>query len=232
MPKHRRQWRSQLTRAEEGRGWVFFALYVLAFPFLMGLVQRSFGGELPVAEASVIYYLLSVTLVFLVFWSFLKNGFYLLLDWLPENLFAFVTGLVGGEILTFLANLIPLPVQNPNLMSYPEQYYFAPAATVFILVVLMPLVEEPLFRGVLFTTARSYSKVLGYVLSVGVYALYCAAQFVYAYGMLDLRYLLLMIQYVPMALALTWCYDRGGSIWSAIALHMAFNGFTLLSALG
>ena len=66
MPKHRRQWRSQLTRAEEGRGWVFFALYVLAFPFLMGLVQRSFGGELPVAEASVIYYLLSVTLVFLV----------------------------------------------------------------------------------------------------------------------------------------------------------------------
>ena len=228
----RRPWRPQLTRAELGRGWVFFALYVFLFPWLMGWVQRSYQGEFPVAEANVVYYLVIVALTFLVLWSYLRHGFRLLLDWLPENLFAFVTGLVGGEILTFLANLIPLPVQNPNLMSYPEQYYFAPAATVFILVVLMPLVEEPLFRGVLFTTARSYSKVLGYVLSVGVYALYCAAQFAYAYGMLDLRYLLLMIQYVPMALALTWCYDRGGSIWSAIALHMAFNGFTLLSALG
>ena len=227
----RRPWRPQLTRAELGRGWVFFALYVFLFPWLMGWVQRSYQGEFPVAEANVVYYLIIVALTFVVLWSYLKLSFRLLLDWLPENLFAFVTGLVGGEILTFLANLIPLPVQNPNLISYPEQYYFAPAATILILVVLMPLVEEVFFRGLLFTTVRSYSRALGYVLSVAVYAFYCAAQFVYAYGMLDLRYLLLMIQYVPMALALTWCYDRGGSIWSAIALHMVFNGFTLLSAL-
>lgn len=227
----RRPWRPQLTRAELGRGWVFFALYVFLFPWLMGWVQRSYQGEFPVAEANVVYYLIIVALTFVVLWSYLKLSFRLLLDWLPENLFAFVTGLVGGGILTFLANLIPLPVQNPNLMSYPEQYYFAPAATILILVVLMPLVEEVFFRGLLFTTVRSYSRALGYVLSVAVYAFYCAAQFVYAYGMLDLRYLLLMIQYVPMALALTWCYDRGGSIWSAIALHMVFNGFTLLSAL-
>ena len=139
MPKHRRQWRSQLTRAEEGRGWVFFALYVLAFPFLMGLVQRSFGGELPVAEASVIYYLLSVTLVFLVFWSFLKNGFYLLLDWLPENLFAFGTGLVGAGALHFLVMRLPYPVENPNVYNYLEQYAMSPAATVVIVVVLMPI---------------------------------------------------------------------------------------------
>lgn len=161
MPKHRRQWRSQLTRAEEGRGWVFFALYVLAFPFLMGLVQRSFGGELPVAEASVIYYLLSVTLVFLVFWSFLKNGFYLLLDWLPENLFAFGTGLVGAGALHFLVMRLPYPVENPNAYNYLEQYAMSPAATVVIVVVLMPIVEEALFRGLLFGAVRRYSPGAG-----------------------------------------------------------------------
>ena len=59
----RRPWRPQLTRAELGRGWVFFALYVFLFPWLMGWVQRSFHGELPVAEANVVYYLLSATLV-------------------------------------------------------------------------------------------------------------------------------------------------------------------------
>ena len=64
-----------------------------------------------------------------------------------------------------------------------------------------------------------------------LYSFYCAVQFVYAFGTLDLRYLRLMIQYAPMALALAWCYDRGGSIWSAVALHMAINGFTLLGAL-
>lgn len=142
----RRPWRPQLTRAELGRGWVFFALYVFLFPWLMGWVQRSYQGEFPVAQANVVYYLIIAALTFLVLWSYLKLSFRLLLDWLPENLFAFVTGLAGGEVLTFLANLIPLPVQNPNLMSYPEQYYFAPAATVLILVVLMPLVEE-VFSG-------------------------------------------------------------------------------------
>lgn len=227
----RRPWRPQLTRAEQGRGWVFFALYVFLFPWLMGWVQRSYQGEFPVAEANVVYYLIIAALTFLVFWSYLRHGFRLLLDWLPENLFTLITGLAGGELLRLLVSLIPLPVEDPNLTIYPEQFAFAPAATVFILVVLIPLVEEPLFRGVLFTTARNYSRVLGYVLSVGVYALYCAAQFVYIYGELDLRYLLLTVQYLPVALGLTWCYDRGGSIWSAIALHMLFNGFTLVGAL-
>ena len=33
MPtRQRRPWRPQMTKAEMGRGWVFFALYVLVFP--------------------------------------------------------------------------------------------------------------------------------------------------------------------------------------------------------
>ena len=229
--RQRRPWRPQLTRAEMGRGWVFFALYVLLFPWVMGWVQRSFHGELPIAEANVVYYLLCGTLVFLVFWTFLKHGFHMLLDWLPENLFAFGTGLVGWAVLAFLAGLIPLPVQNPNLVSYPEQFALAPKATVVILVVLMPIVEEPLFRGLLFGTSRKYSRILGYVLSTLVYAVYCVWQFVYAYGEVDFRYLLLLVEYLPMSLALTWCYDNGGSIWSPIALHMVINTVTLVRAL-
>ena len=72
---------------------------------------------------------------------------------------------------------------------------------------------------------------MGYVLSTLVYAVYCVWQFVYAYGEVDFRYLLLFLQYVPMSLALTWCYDNGGSIWSPIALHMVINTVTLVRAL-
>ena len=80
----------------------------------------GFHGELPVAEANVVYYLLAATLVFLVFWTFLRHGFDLLLDWLPENLFAFGTGLVGAGVLHLLVMLIPLPVQNPNRRATPS----------------------------------------------------------------------------------------------------------------
>ena len=231
MPtRQRRPWRPQMTKAEMDRGWVFFALYVLVFPWVMGWVQRAFQGALPVAEANVVYYLLSAVLVFLVFWTFLKHGFHLLLDWLPENLFAFVTGLITAGVLHFLVMRIPLPVENPNSLSYPEQFALAPAATVVILVVLMPVVEETLFRGLLFGSSRRYSRALGYVLSTLVYAVYCVWQFVFTYGQVDFRYLLLFVQYLPMSLALTWCYDNGGSIWSPIALHAVINAFTLFFA--
>lgn len=226
----RRPWRPQLTRTETARGWVFFALYLLVFPWAMGLVQRAFQGLLPVAQSSVAYYLLSAALVFLVFWSFLCHGFSLLLDWLPENLFAFATGLAAAGVLHLLAARIPLPVENPNSLSYPEQFALAPFSTVVILAVLMPVVEETLFRGLLFGATRRYSRALGYVLSTLVYAVYCVWQFVFTYGQVDFRYLLLFVQYLPMSLALTWCYDNGGSIWSPIALHAVINAFTLFFA--
>lgn len=226
----RKQWRARLTRSEQGRGWVFFCLYFFLFPFLMAWVQRSFGGEWPVAEANVVYYLLLAVLVFLLLWSFLKQGYFLLLDWLPENLFGILTGLAGAGALHLLVMSLPYPVDNPNNANYAAEYFFAPGATVVILVVLMPLVEEVLFRGLLFGSLRGYSRPLAYLLSVLLYSLYSVWQFAFAYGTLDLRYLLLMAQYLPMALALTWCYDMGGSIWSPVILHAVLNAFTLYQA--
>ena len=110
MGSQHRHWRPQLTSSESYRGWVFFALYLFVFPRLMGFLQKTLGEhwQLLPAEYSVIYYLLSVTLVVLVFWSFLRNGADILLDWLPENLFAFGSGLVGAVALTLLVNLIQI----------------------------------------------------------------------------------------------------------------------------
>ena len=228
-PRH--PWPAQFTRGELFRGWVFFALYLTVFPALMGTVQRFSMEELPVAETNVVYYLLCAVMAFLVFWTFLRKGFDLLLDRLPENLFAFAVGLVAAVGLWFLIRLIPLPVINPNTMSYPEQFALSPAATVVILVVLMPMVEEVLFRGMLFGNARRYSRVFAYVLAVPVYAVYCVWQFIFTWEGVDLRYLLLFLRYLPMSIACTWAYDRGGSVWSAISLHTLFNAFSLALAL-
>lgn len=228
----RRVWRPQLTRAEFGRGWVFFALYVLVFPRLMGMLQRAAGENwslLP-AESGLLYYLVVVTLVFLVFWSFLKNAFYILLDYLPENLFALATGTLGAAVLTLLTSLIPLPVEDPFPLIYADQFAYFPQATFLILVILTPIAEEVLFRGLMFGSLRKYSRPLGYVVTVILYALYVVQAYAFTPGAMDLRYLLLALRYLPMSLALTWCYDNGGSIWSPIVLHMVLSGFQLLGA--
>lgn len=232
MTSRHRHWRPQLTRSEFYRGWVFFALYILVFPRLMGALQKALGErwQLLPAEYGLIYYLLAVTLVVLVFWSFLYHGVHILLDWLPENLFAFATGLAGAGVFHFLASRIPLPVEDPFYPLYAEQFAYFPGATVLILVVLTPIVEEVLFRGLMFGSLRKYSRSLGYVVSILVYAFYVAQQYAFTPGNVDLRYLLLMVRYLPMAAALTWSYDNGGSVWTPIFLRMALNGFQLFAA--
>lgn len=231
----KRQWKAHFTPSEFCRGWVFFALYLLVFPLLMGwlqmLLSQRFQFFLQAPEFSLIYYFLLLCATLLLFWSFLRQGFDILLDDLPENLTAFLAGLVGGGVLQVLFSLLPLPVEDPNPASYAESFFLAPVATVAVLVLLMPIMEEVLFRGLLFGSLRRYSRGLAFAVSILGYDLFCVFPLAWTPLGFDPAYLLLLLRYLPMSAALTWCYDKGGSIWSAIALHMALNGLILAMAL-
>lgn len=228
------RWRPRMTDAERRRGWVFFALYVLVFPRFTGWVQRLVSGDAEplVPEANLVYYGILFLLTLAVFWTFLRHGFSLLLDWLPENLFAIVTGAAGALVLRPLVGLIPLPVENPIYTDWPAEYAANAVATAVVVVVLIPVVEEVLFRGLVFGALRKRSRLLAYVVTVLGYALACAWQFIFRPETgVDLRYLLLTVEYLPMSLALAWCYDNGGSIWGAAVLHMALNAAQLILTL-
>lgn len=220
-----------MSRDQFVRGWAFFAVYLLAFPTLMGWAQRQLADRwdlLPSeAEVSLVYYLLVAAAVFLVFRRFLRDDFSRLLDFLPENLLAMLTGLAAALVLTLLAGRIPLPVANPAPLSDAQQLAQAPPAAWLILAVFAPIVEETLFRGLLFGSARPYSRGLAWALSAAGFCLFKVWPMAVLPSGWDPRYLLLAVQYLPMALGLTWCYDRGGSVWSAIVLHAVMNGIYL-----
>lgn len=224
-----RRWRPQLTREEQIRGLIFFALYFLVFPVLkMGveaLFDRLFGLYLSEAMSAAVYYYIMGVLTMVVFWSFLKNALSIFVDFLPENLLGIGVGLAGGVLLQLLVHRLPWPVENPNNISWAEQYSYSYGATIIIVVLLMPVIEEVLFRGLVFGSLRRYSRVMAWTASVVLFMLYSVWTFAVAYG--DGRYLLLAFQYLPLALAVTWCYDHGGSIWSAALLHAVFDAIAL-----
>jgi membrane protease YdiL (CAAX protease family) len=227
-----RRWRAQLTRREQVRGLVFFCLYCLVFPALKPVVEWAldhfFGLYLSQAMSAAVYYYLMGLLTVAVFWRFLKNAWEILLRFVPENLFAFAAALVGALALGLLTRLLPTPVENPEAATWAEQYAYSPGATVVIVAVLTPLVDEVLFRGLVFGALRRRSRPLAWVCSVALFSLYSV--WTYAVAALDARYLLLFVQYLPMALALTWCYDWGGSIWPAVALHAVLDAVALIRA--
>lgn len=226
-----RSWKSHLTSSERQRGLVFLLLFILVFPRVNGWVQKTFlaDAETMAAEVNVVYYGFLFVLVLLVFWSFLKEDFVELLDWLPENLFGAVFALVFALLLRGALSLLPLPVRDPVPLQYASEFAAAPAATVALVVVLIPLVEEVAFRGILFGSLRGYSGILAGIITTLLYALYSVGRYALELG--DPRYLLLILLYLPMSAALTWCYDNGGSIWATAACHGAINAVTLFLAL-
>lgn len=226
-------WRPQLTVEEQRVGWVFFALYLFVFPFLVGLVTRFLEEHLelgvPAAQSSAIYYAAVLLLLVAVFWDFLKNAFRILGDNTRRNLFALVVGFLSGMLFTVLLSLIPLPVENPVIGDYRGQFLLAPGFTTAVVMFLRPMTEEILYRGLLFGSLRKKNRPLAYVVSIGLSALAAVWQFAVPDG--GGMYLLLALRYIPLAAAATWAYDIGGSVLTPMALRVILNGLFLVFAL-
>ena len=227
----RRSWKIEMTASECRRGLVYFLLYLLVFPRLNAWLQQLWMGdrEVLVAEANVLYYAFLFTLCLFIFWDFLKKDFLGLLNWLPENLVAVAVCLLLAGGLHAVLTLLPFPVQDPISLQYAQEFRAAPAPTLARVRVLIPGVAGTRFRGLRFGTRRGDSRPLGMGISVVLYAL--SAVWRYALDLSDPRYLLLTLLYLPMSVALTACYDRGGSVWACVVLHGGLNGMILTMAL-
>lgn len=225
-------WRPQLTRQERRVGLVFFALYLTAFPLLVGGVVRALDERLELLLTSVqsnaIYYTLVLLMLVAVFWDFLRNAAVILRENLRPSLLAFGAGFFAALALTCLLGLIPLPVKNPAIENYKAQLYAAPAATWAVAGLLRPVVEEILYRGLLFGALRRESRGWAYAASAGLFALSAVWQHALFSG--NPAYLLLLIQYLPLALTLCWSYDVSGSVYVPMALRVAVQTMFLIFA--
>lgn len=225
-----RTWKTEMTKTETRLGVVFFLLYFFAFPYLNAWVQRHLAGdgEVLVAEANVIYYLLLFALAVALFWRFLKKDFVSLLDWLPENLVGIVLGLLVAGGLRVLMERLPFPVSDPILAQYVDEFWAAPVPTLALVLVLIPLVEEVFYRGLIYGHLRNYSTPLALVVCILFYAFACVWR--YALETSDPRYLLLTFLYLPLSAAVTLAYENGGSVWGTTALHGGINALLLMMA--
>lgn len=227
----RRNWKTEMTASETQRGLVFLALYLLLFPRLNAWFQRLLmgDGEVLVAEANVVYYIFLFALTLFIFWSFLKKDFSRLLDWLPENLFSVSLSFLAAAGSWILLGLLPFPVEDPVSTQYAQEFQAAPVPTLVLILLLIPVVEETLYRGLIYGHLRNYSRPLGFVLSTLLSAL--AQVWRYALDLGDPRYLILTLLYLLPSAALHWSYEQGGSVWSCVLLHSIFHGFMLFISL-
>lgn len=215
---------NRMGRTSTALGWLYLPLHIVVLPLLLGVygaVDPSVSG----AALNLAYYGVGVAFVLCVMFRFLRDGFDALLD-RPGWCFAsIVWGVLiiyslGGAVQAILI-LFEDELVNPNNATLEELAGTDYGITKAIALFLAPIVEEGLFRGVVFGSLRKRQRVLAYAVSIVLFGLYHVWQYAFLYA--DPLQLIYALQYLPHGLVLAWCYDRTNSIWTSIFLHMGVN---------
>ncbi|MBE6968843.1 MAG: CPBP family intramembrane metalloprotease [Ruminococcaceae bacterium] len=223
---------SLLTRREALAGAVYITIHFALLPLLFDVLSRQYAW-FTVGRVNLIYYALAV--VFLG--AFMMKWLYRQYEHFVSNGILCIGSIAGGYLLYYiLSGLLILLLswfeielgEVPNDSAIMELQGFDARVVKAVSLFLAPVLEETLMRGVVFGTLRRSNRQAAYVVSVMLFS-YCH---VWPYAPEGAAFWLALVQYVPVSLALCRSYERCGSIWAPVTLHMFINamGYSLMSA--
>lgn len=221
-----------MTPTQRRLGTVYFPMHYFILPILIGMLGTYIQTPISDVTANMIYYAIGFIFCVTAMFSFLRKGFDTLLDNFLPSLVSMAMGYIFYYILSYGISALMIyilsnqPVVNPNDQTVTELMQTGSAKSVIALSVLIaPIVEEVLFRGVLFGGIRKRSRNAAYIVSILLFAFYHVWQYLIAYK--DPTVLLYMLQYIPAGYVLAMCYEQVNSIWVPIFLHMLLNYINL-----
>lgn len=223
-----------LPKAQRRAGYVYLPFHILILPLLLAMLAQYLPDGLSDSTASLIYYSIGLLFCAIVMWRYLRSAFDILLDNFMKNLFALFFAYFICLMLSYLAAGLQLAVMgdtaaaNPNEQALDTLKQTSPGVIIGLSVFFAPIVEELLFRGVLFGSLRVRHRALAFVVSIGLFAFYHVWQ--YAFSAMDARLFIYMLQYIPAGYALAWLYEKTNCIWMPIFLHMAINLMSVTAA--
>jgi len=157
---------------------------------------------------------------------FLRESFDVLLDNLLISLKAVGTNLLLYYAAQYAVTLILLlAVQqtvNPNTEAVNDAVQVNSKMIIFLAAVLAPIVEEILFRGVVFGNIAKKNRMAGYIVTTVLFALYHLWIYIFS-GENILLVLLYSIQYVPASVLFSRTYEQSGNIYAPIVMYMIIN---------
>ncbi|MCR4935603.1 MAG: CPBP family intramembrane metalloprotease [Oscillospiraceae bacterium] len=215
-----------MTPTERILGWIWLPVNTFLLPILAAVYVYANPGQLSDGALNLITYAVSALAVLLMLHRFWRESFHRMLERPGRCLGAMLLGVLVNYALSLVVSPVLMmaldgAVDNPNnaaLVEIAQQDLgMIKAASIF----LAPLVEESLFRGVVFGSLRPKHRFWAYAVSAGLFALLHVWQYILVSA--DASLLVYVLQYIPSAVALAVCYERSGSIWPPIFLHMLLN---------
>ena len=218
--------RAVLTLSEQERllGWAYLGLELLVLPTAITLLSEQFGGFSD-SVANFIYYLTNGVCCGLIFRKALRDS----LINAGNRMGALLGAVIGGFLVLLGANQLMSALfnaLNPGFVNANNAFVAGmvrknPLLMTLGTVILVPLAEECLFRGLLFADLRQKNRTGAYVLSV---LGFCAVHVAGYIGQADaLTLMLCFCQYVPAGIVLCLSYEKTDSLFAPMLIHAAVN---------
>jgi len=212
-------------------GLIFLPIYIFVLPLAVGLVSYDLLGLFGIypteAKVTLLYYFVSLIIVLIIMGTYLKESFFTFIRRLGGSIYTVFVGYFVYAALLYavsllVSSLVTQQSPNPNNEAVLDLLRQNSKAMTLSSVILAPIVEESLFRGVIFAPLLKKNRLLAYALSFLIFAFYHLWQ--YMIDGISTDFFVYLLQYLPGSIVLCWTYERSGTIWSPILLHSLING--------
>lgn len=214
-----------ITKNETVSGWLYMAFELILLPSLL----RGLNGILPVpfteAELNFIYFIINFASIVCIFHRFLGKSAAKVRQHPAYFCQAVILGLVAYYCCKAVLDVL-IPWIHPGFTNLNDQGIASMTRNSRFLmtvgtVILVPPVEECLFRGLIFRKIYPSSPWAGYLVSMFAFAFIHIIGFVGVYSPMDL--LICLLQYLPAGLCLAWSYKKADTVFAPILMHAFIN---------
>lgn len=213
------------TRQENILGYIYLAFSQILLADLIAIAAYWLGYPLSLVTLNIIYFLVNFVSIVAIFHRFLGSSLQAAWKKIPKCLISVLIGFGvyywGTILLGFLITRIDPNFANVNDQAVTGMVQENPIIMGLCTVCFVPVVEETLYRGLIFQQLQRKHRIWAYIVSAVVFSSIHVVGFIGSAGWLTL--LLCFMQYLPAGIALALAYERADTIVAPILIHMIIN---------
>lgn len=220
-----------LTRQEKRYGACWLAFETLLFSSLLQILNSLLPTPLPQVEVNFIFFSVNFTVVAILFRRYLWSQVELVADLMGKIVSTAITVFIAYWVANFLLMqmLFALDPEHFSINDVTIQTLVKEDFFLMFLgsVILVPITEECLFRGLLFRGLYDRNPILAWVVSITLFSAVHIINYIGAYPFGTI--LLCFVQYIPAGVCLAGAYRLSGSLLSPILIHALVNFVGMLA---
>lgn len=213
-----------MSRTETVAGFCYLPFYLVLLSIAISHTAALLGIKLNDLTMNICYFSLNALFTVLIFRRFLASSFRAIRFWelVQAIILGFALYYALTRVLTLLIAFLDVKITSFNDETVAELVSADRRVIMVCTIIIAPIVEETLVRGLVFGTVRRKNRIAAHLVNILLFSLMHVWQYIPTEGWGPVA--LAAMEYIPASIALGWTYEKAKTIWAPIFLHMIVNG--------